>query len=145
MGRLLTLITLPLFAVAALVYCFPETKPAKKVEQLVEDVAHAFSPQEASQVELPAESLAPYERLAAASVTVGPEVAQQPEVRIWAIRNDRNYGWIQLPRGTQVYFLRNDGEYVIVRYQETVIRAHRNVIDAGMLIPKKTRTFAVAY
>jgi hypothetical protein len=79
------------------------------------------------------------------TVTVGPEQAQKPELRIWAIRNDRNYGWIQLPRGTEVLFIRQDGDYYVVRYEETIIRAHRSVVDSGLVVVKKARTYAVAY
>jgi hypothetical protein len=147
MGRILSYILLPILALTGLVYLFPATLAARKVERVVDNVTHVFTsnstPQQAESPN-PSEALS-LDDFAAPSVTVGPEYAQQPEIRIWAIRNDTNYGWIQLPRGTPVHFLRQDGDYLILRYQETVIRAHRSVIEAGLVVPRKTKAYAVAY
>jgi hypothetical protein len=147
MGRILSLVLLPILGLAVLVSLFPTTRAARKVETVVDHVTHVFTSNST-----PAEPDYPkvgdgtsLEEFAAPSVTVGPEYARQPEIRIWAIRNDTNYGWIQLPRGTPVQFLRQDGDYLILRYQDTVIRAHRSVVEAGLIIPRKARTYAVAY
>jgi hypothetical protein len=147
MGRILSFILLPILGLAVLVSLFSSTPAGRKVETIVDNVTHVFTSNSSpTQVD----STSPDEGLtlqdfAAPSVTIGPEYSSQPEVRIWAIRNDTNYGWIQLPRGTPVRFLRQDGDYFILRYQETVIRAHRSVIEAGLIVPRKTRTYAVAY
>ena len=147
MGRILSLILLPILGLAVLIYLFPEAPPTRKVEKIVEHFTQAFSSEGAPQGSGFTNSNNPvsYENLAPASFTVGPEQANQTEVRIWAIRNDTNYGWIQLPRGTVVQFLRQDGDYFILKYQETVIRTHRSIIEAGLVVPRKMRTYAVAY
>ena len=147
MGRIISLAVLPVLALLALVNLFPETAPARKVEKIVRQVTEAVAPSQTAQPSEFSSSNGPLtaEQLAPATVTVGPEYARQPEIRIWAIKNDTNYGWIQLPRGTMVQYLRQDGDYYILRYEETVIRAHRSVVDAGLIIPRKLRTYAVAY
>ena len=61
------------------------------------------------------------------------------ELRIAAIRNGVNYGWIQLPRGTRVELLRREGKDFIVRYGETVLRVHRDLVEAGLIVPKPRR------
>jgi len=147
MARILSLTLLPVLGLVALMYLFPDTTPARKVEKIVEHVTRVIASDANSQSSGFTSSTNPvsYENLAPASFTVGPEQANQLEVRIWAIKNDTNYGWIQLPRGTIVQFLRQDGDYIILRYQETVIRAHRSIVEAGLVVPRKMRTYAVAY
>lgn len=125
------------------VYLIPDAPAVAKNAVVRASRAIGVLPSSEQAESLPAPA-SPYEKLLVPTVTVGPEVAQQPEVRIWAIRNDTTYGWIQLPRGTQVRFIRQDGDYYIVRYEETVIRAHRSVVDSGMVILKKAKNYAVA-
>lgn len=143
MVRILSIFVLPILAIGVVVYLFP-TAPAvaKKAAVRVTQAIIAAPSEEPETTPAPASA---YEQLQVPNVTVGPEFAQLPEIRIWAIRNDTNYGWIQLPRGTQVSFIRQDGEYYIVRYEETIIRAHRSVVDSGMIILKKSKTYAAAY
>jgi hypothetical protein len=62
-----------------------------------------------------------------------------PEVRVAALRGLNNYGWIQLPRGTPVELLRTEGEYLIIRYDETVMRIHRRIAEAGLVVPRPAR------
>jgi hypothetical protein len=147
MGRILSFIVLPLLALAVLVCLFPTAPAARKVEAVVDKVAHVFTSITTGEQPNSANSeTGSYgEGHGPVSVVLGPEHASQPEVRIWAIRNVTNYGWIQLPRGTPVQFLRQDGDYYLLQYQETVIRAHRSVVEAGLIVPKKIRTYAVAY
>jgi hypothetical protein len=144
MARILSLFVLPLLAIAVFSLYLPDSPKAKKV---VHRVARVITGQPAPEEEADAaiQPATVYEQLAVPSVNLGPEYAQQPELRIWAIRNDTTYGWIQLPRGTPVHLLRQDGDYSVVRYEETVIRVHRSVVEAGLLTPKKLRTYAVAY
>ena len=145
MARKLSLLLLPLLALAGIALLFPDSKPTtavvSKVARAFETVSSGFQSQEVA-VEAPATT---YERLVIPTVTVGPEHAQQPEVRILAIRNDRNYGWIQLPRGTVVQLIRSEGDYLIAKYEETILRVHKSVVDAGLVVPKRIRTYAVAY
>jgi hypothetical protein len=143
MARLLSLFVLPVLALAAFTLYLPKSRTAQKVVDRV--TAFVTGQPVAQEPDSQSPSPSAYDQLVIPTVSVGPESAQQPEIRIWAIRNDTNYGWIQLPRGTHVQFLRNDGEYVVVQYEETVIRAHRSVVDSGLLIPRKPRTYAVAY
>ena len=144
MARILSIIILPLLLFGVVAYFLPEAPVAAKkvITRVTETITNKLAPED-STVSSPAPTV--YEQLVVPTVTVGPEQAQSPELRIWAIRNDRNYGWIQLPRGTPVYYVRQDGDYYIVRYEETIIRAHRSLIDSGTLILKKTKTYAMAY
>jgi hypothetical protein len=73
---------------------------------------------------------------------IGPAAAEQ-EVRVWAIRGGNNYGWIQLPKGTHVRLLRQEGDWLVIRYEESVVKIHRSVAEAGMVIPVKNRRVAV--
>ncbi len=68
---------------------------------------------------------------------IGPEAAAGQEVRVWAIRGGNNYGWVQLPKGTSMRLLRQEGEWLIVRYEESVVKIHRSVAEAGMIVPVK--------
>jgi hypothetical protein len=142
MARILSLFVLPLLAIALVAYTIPSAP--KVAKNAVVRVARAVNVETLfeKQPELPSAPATVYEQLVVPTVTVGPEHAQKPEVRIWAIRNDTNYGWIQLPRGTQVTFVRMDGDYYIVQYEETVIRAHRTVVDSGLVVIKKPKTYA---
>jgi hypothetical protein len=142
MARILSIFVLPLLVLATFALYLPTAPKAQKIVNHVARIATGQPVFDEPEPESP--SLTVYEQLVVPTVNVGPECAQQPEIRIWAIRNDTNYGWIQLPRGTPVYFVRQEGEYVIVRYEETIIRAHRSVVDAGLLILKKSRTYAAA-
>ena len=143
MARILSLFVLPVVAMGLVVYLIPDAPAVAKNAVVRASRAIGVLPSSEQTESLPAPA-SPYEKLLVPTVTVGPEYAQQPEVRIWAIRNDTTYGWIQLPRGTQVRFIRQDGDYYIVRYEETVIRAHRSVVDSGMVILKKSKNYAVA-
>jgi len=62
-----------------------------------------------------------------------------PELRVAALRGLNNYGWVQLPRGTPVELVAADGEYLVVRYDETVVRIHRCIADAGLVVPRPAR------
>jgi len=72
---------------------------------------------------------------ASAQYTIGPEAASLPEIRVWAIRGGNVYGWVQLPKGTVVHLLREEGPWLIVRYDESVVKIHRTVAEAGLVVP----------
>jgi len=63
-----------------------------------------------------------------------------PELRVAALRGLNNYGWVQLPPGTPVELVATEGEYLVVRYDETVVRIHRCFADAGLVVPRPGRT-----
>ena len=56
-----------------------------------------------------------------------------------ALRGLNNYGWVQLPHGTPVELVASEGEYLVVRYDETVVRIHRCFADAGLVVPRPGR------
>jgi len=146
MGRKLSLLLLPLLAIAGLSFLIPNSPEAQKaIEKVARTVSAIASPVFQSEQEPIAPYVSPIEKLAVPTVTVGAEYAQLPEVRIWAIRNNTTYGWIQLPRGTVIQHLREDGDYIVARYEETILRVHRTVIESGALVAKRMRTYAVAY
>ena len=66
---------------------------------------------------------------------IGPQKNGVQEIRIWAIRNGTNYGWIQLPKGTPVHLLREENSYVVVRYDESILKIHRSVAEQGLVVP----------
>ncbi len=55
------------------------------------------------------------------------------DLRVWAIRDGRNYGWVQLPRGTTVSILRRDGDQAVIRWDETVVKVPQTVLHLGVL------------
>ena len=48
--------------------------------------------------------------------------AEPINIKIPAIRGENNYGWVQLPHGTPVDFLRNAPGGLIVRWDDTVVQ-----------------------
>jgi hypothetical protein len=74
---------------------------------------------------------------------IGPQKSGLQEIRVWAIRNGTKYGWIQLPKGTPVRLLREEGSWLVVRYDESVMKIHRSVAEMGMVVPV-TRSGRVA-
>src|SRR4030095_1852064 len=107
MARILSIFVLPLLILAAFALYLPT---APKAQKIVNHVARIATGQPVFDEPEPEPSSLPvYEQLVVPTVNVGPEFSQQPEIRIWAIRNDTNYGWIQLPRGTPVALLAPGG------------------------------------
>jgi hypothetical protein len=65
------------------------------------------------------------------------------ELRVAAVRNGVRYGWIQLPRGTAVELLQRQGDWLLIQYNETQLRVHRAVVDAGLVVPRIRGKLAV--
>lgn len=57
------------------------------------------------------------------------------EVRVRAARDGRDYGWVQLPRGTKVRLLRDEGETLLIRFDQVTLRIPRVLADTGMVVP----------
>lgn len=57
-------------------------------------------------------------------------------VRIPAIREGWNYGWVQLPPGTVVELLKDEGRMLRVKYEETVVLIPRESAQDGTLMLK---------
>jgi hypothetical protein len=57
------------------------------------------------------------------------------EVRVRAVRDGRDYGWVQLPRGTRVELVRDEGSTLVVRFDQVTLRVSRAVVQAGLLVP----------
>lgn len=55
------------------------------------------------------------------------------ELRVWAIRDGHNYGWVQLPKGTTVSILRRDGDHAVIRWDETVVKVPETALRLGSL------------
>lgn len=55
------------------------------------------------------------------------------ELRVSAIRNGRNYGWVQLPKGTQVTVIKQEGDQALVQWDETVMNIHSRFLESGMV------------
>jgi len=72
------------------------------------------------------EAPAPQPRLKAVTV---------PEVRVRATRNGRDYGWVQLPRGTRVELIRDEGKTLVIRFDQVTLRIPRVQAETGMVVP----------
>lgn len=72
------------------------------------------------------EAPAPRSRLKATTVQ---------EVRVRATRNGRDYGWVQLPRGTRVELIRDEGRTLVIRYDQVTMRIPRIQAETGMVVP----------
>lgn len=57
------------------------------------------------------------------------------EVRVRAVRDGRDYGWVQLPRGTRVELLRDEGKTLLIRYDQVTLRVSRATVKAGLVVP----------
>jgi hypothetical protein len=82
----------------------------------------------------------------AASVAQTPRLkpTEIQEVRVWAIRNGHKYGWVQLPRGTRVELVRDEGKYLVVRYDEVTLKIRRVIAEAGLVVPVPRRSSGLA-
>src|SRR4030095_6986037 len=88
MARILSIFVLPLLILAAFALYLPT---APKAQKIVNHVARIATGQPVfDEPEPEPSSLTVYEQLVVPTVNVGPEFSQQPEIRIWAIRNDRS-------------------------------------------------------
>ncbi len=57
------------------------------------------------------------------------------QIRVPAVREGVHYGWIQLPRGTAVEFVADEGETLLVRYDGAVLRMpERNARDGSVTV-----------
>ncbi len=59
--------------------------------------------------------------------------------RVPAMRGGHNYGWIQLPRGTPVEVIQADGESLVVRYDEAVVRMPGSDVREGKVVLKSDK------
>lgn len=66
------------------------------------------------------------------------------EVRVRAARDGRDYGWVQLPRGTRVELIRDEGATLLIRYDQVTLRIDRAVADAGMVVPLPRKAVRLA-
>lgn len=55
-------------------------------------------------------------------------------VRVPAIREAQNYGWIQLPRGTRVDLVEEQRDGFLVRYDESFVVIPRAAVEDGTVI-----------
>jgi hypothetical protein len=55
------------------------------------------------------------------------------ELRVRAIRDGHNDGWVQLPKGTTVSILRRDGDLAVIRWDATVVKVAETALRLGAL------------
>jgi hypothetical protein len=60
-------------------------------------------------------------------------------VRVPAIREAQNYGWIQLPRGTHVDLVEEQRDGFLVRYDESFVVIPRAAVTDGAVILRARR------
>lgn len=96
---------------------------------------------------VPLISLAPILGRLAPEASVASAVVPAPGtpariVRVPAIRESQNYGWIQLPRGTQVDLVKEQFDGLLVRYDETFVVIPRAAVQDGSVVlrPKPSIT-----
>ncbi|MES2568972.1 MAG: hypothetical protein V4710_02830 [Verrucomicrobiota bacterium] len=61
------------------------------------------------------------------------------QIRVPAIREGHNYGWIQLPRGTSVELLRSEGDNLLIRYDDMTVRMPQSAVEEGAVILRKRK------
>ncbi|HYR58592.1 MAG TPA: hypothetical protein VEO95_08190, partial [Chthoniobacteraceae bacterium] len=62
-----------------------------------------------------------------------------PHVRMPAIRGLANYGWVQLPRGTQVDLVRQKGNQLWVRWDGIVVKVNSSSAATGAIVVKSAK------
>lgn len=70
-------------------------------------------------------------RASSATAALAGGVNLPHEVRVPAMRDGHNYGWLQLPRGTWVELLAVEGDHAYIRYDESVVRLPRRAMAQG--------------
>lgn len=83
---------------------------------------------------LSASPTAPEGTSASVAVPVRFRTDRLPEVRVRATRDGRDYGWVQLPRGTRVELLHNEGKTLVVRYDQVTLRIPRRIAETGTVV-----------
>lgn len=92
-----------------------------------------------------AETLSPQPVATAGSpASVGSQATPLREVRIRAVRDGRDYGWVQLPRGTRVELIRDEGSTLLIRFDQVTTRISRAVVTAGLVVPMPRATMQIA-
>ncbi len=66
------------------------------------------------------------------------------EVRVRAVRDGRDYGWVQLPRGTRVGLVRDEGETLLIRFDQVTLRIPRVMAETGMVVPVSRQASRIA-
>ncbi|MEA3207865.1 MAG: hypothetical protein QOE70_922 [Chthoniobacter sp.] len=61
----------------------------------------------------------------------------QAAVRVPAIRGENNYGWVQLPYGTTVELVRDEGASLLVRWDGNTVRVLRGSATDGLVVLRK--------
>ena len=69
----------------------------------------------------------------------GKSVALARIVRVPAIREAQDYGWIQLPRGTRVDLLEERRDGLLIRYDENYVVVPRAAVDDGSVVLRARR------
>jgi hypothetical protein len=57
-----------------------------------------------------------------------------PQVKVPAIRGMKNYGWVQLPRGTRVDLVREVRDGLWVRWDGTTVKVPQGAASAGAVL-----------
>lgn len=73
------------------------------------------------------------------SKPTGKSVALARIVRVPAIREAQNYGWIQLPHGTRVDVIEERREGFLIRYDENYVVVPRAAVDDGSVVLRARR------
>jgi hypothetical protein len=50
------------------------------------------------------------------------------------VRDGRDYGWVQLPRGTRMELIRDEGKTLVVRYDQVTVRISRRAAETGTVV-----------
>lgn len=115
------------------------SKPDKVVSPALASSVAAVLPELKKVVVQPLEQLfistAEAEGATPASAAVVSKPGRPPEIRVRAVRNGKDYGWVQLPRGTTVNLVRDEGSTMLVRFEEVTLRVTRSQVDAGLIVP----------
>lgn len=109
-----------------------ETKsPERKVER---EQSEASVERHALQVPGPVAKLKQENVISSVASRISPTRVTMP-----AIRGVNNYGWVQLPRGTQVDLVRQHGRELWVRWDGTVVKVDSSAAEKGAVLVRSSK------
>ncbi|MDB6173282.1 MAG: hypothetical protein JWL59_2593 [Chthoniobacteraceae bacterium] len=132
-------ITLGLAGACAVALLFTDSKQIRqKASDTFQSIAISLSEKPPQPAEPPSIVEALRDARIAASEPIAADVLYR-QVRLPAIHEGNNYGWIQLPRGTFVDLLRNEGGTLLIRYDQITVRVPQCAVEEGAVILRKPK------
>ena len=126
-------------AVAILAWLAERSQFTPKIQETLVQIQSQAAPAIESAVKTLQNAPLPEPEPEAKPVLTGGAPQAGGVVRISAIRDDRNYGWIQLPRGVQVHLIETRPDGYLVRYEDSYAVLPKAAVDEGAVVLKTPR------